>query len=192
MPTGESSAVQKWNSCGVFGLRSVATTRPSGVSEWSGAIGESIMRRDTSEYSQNPHCSHDGAKKFLAVAHPVHHLVPPSVGKRDRRDLGEDPARYFVGAIRDAVVAARGRRRHLDAHQTPHWIMAAWIANAQIPTRHAGPLGRRHQKHARTLGIAEAEDDRQGLAARVERSMTLDDADRARRARDRLRPADPG
>ena len=31
MPTGESSAVQKWNSCGVFGRRSVATTRPSGA-----------------------------------------------------------------------------------------------------------------------------------------------------------------
>ena len=31
MPTGESSAVQKWNSCGVFGRRSVATTRPSAV-----------------------------------------------------------------------------------------------------------------------------------------------------------------
>ena len=32
MPTGESSAVQKWNSCGVFGRRSVATTRPRAAS----------------------------------------------------------------------------------------------------------------------------------------------------------------
>jgi hypothetical protein len=31
IPTAASSAVQKWNSCGVFGRRSVATTRPSGV-----------------------------------------------------------------------------------------------------------------------------------------------------------------
>src|SRR5512141_468205 len=30
IPTGESSAVQKWNSCGVLGRRSVATTRPRG------------------------------------------------------------------------------------------------------------------------------------------------------------------
>ena len=30
MPTGESSAVQKWNSWGVLGRRSVATTRPWG------------------------------------------------------------------------------------------------------------------------------------------------------------------
>src|SRR5689334_1022370 len=37
IPTGESILVQKWNSCGVLGRRSVATTRPRiGDSEGSG------------------------------------------------------------------------------------------------------------------------------------------------------------
>src|SRR5947209_15567805 len=69
MPTGESSAVQKWNSWGVFGRRSVATTRPR-MEDICEAEGLGSARE--AEFG----LSRDGSQEFLTVADAVHHLVP--------------------------------------------------------------------------------------------------------------------
>src|SRR5690242_11625816 len=125
MPTGESSAVQKWNSCGVFGRRSVATTRPK--------------REDIPTPSRSVDC----AQVFLTVPHPVHHLVPPGVGEGEGGRLGEDPARNLVRAGTDAIEVLRRRIRDLDAHESPHGIVAVRIAQPQVPARHRGAPRRR-------------------------------------------------
>src|SRR5687767_6785513 len=88
IPTGESMAVQKWNSCGVFGRRSVATTRPSGMTRRleKNAARDGALR------------SADGAQELFAVPDAVGHLVPPPVRQGNRGRLGEHPSGNLVGA----------------------------------------------------------------------------------------------
>ena len=117
MPTGESSAVQKWNSCGVFGLRSVATTRPSGVT----------LNQNRSSVSSNR--SHHRAEEFLAVANSIHHLVPSRIGQRERRDLGENPT-------------ARPRRRDRESEPASPIVRLARSRRAPGPTSDRVRAGR--------------------------------------------------
>src|SRR5687768_7880224 len=135
IPTGESSAVQKWNSCGVFGRRSVATTRPS---DFKGVPEEEES---------------DRAERLLAVADAVHHGIPARVRHGEWRRLGEDPSGDLVSSL--------GRCpgfRDLDPDEPPERVVAGGIAYPKIPCRNGCPL-RRDPQHARSLAGAESEHD---------------------------------
>src|SRR5687767_14790637 len=133
IPTGESSAVQKWNSCGVFGRRSVATTRPSDMC--------AVTKRGFS----------DRAESLLTVTNAVHHCVPPAIRQRQRGRFGQHPPGDLVGSLGRSV-----RRGDLDADETPQWIVARIVADPKIPRCHGRPL-RGDAKHAGTLGAPEPE-----------------------------------
>src|SRR5664279_2495283 len=132
MPTAASTAVQKWNWCGVLGFRSVAATRPSAR---GGDL--SIMRES---YSR------DRAEEFLAIADRVRHDIPPRIRQRERRRLGQHPARDLVGALRGRARIG-GRGRDLRAHEPEERVLAGRIAEPQIPAVHRAPLARREPEH---------------------------------------------
>ena len=107
MPTGESSA------------------RPE--MELVRRVRLALRGDDAAEQLRPCNRSHGGAhgarsltlEEFFTVTDPIDHPVPPRVGQRERRCLGEDPARDFVGAppIRSCVAAVG--MRDLDAHAGP-------------------------------------------------------------------------
>src|SRR5688500_1059751 len=177
IPTGESIAVQKWNSCGVLGRRSVATTRPSGMTRRL----EKIRARTRS-------CSADGAEELFAVANAVRHLVPAPIRKRDRGGLGEYPPRNLVGARAHGSGVLKFGGFHAD--QPPHRVVPRLIPGPEVRARHRRSVRRRDAEYARPVPLRKVEHRSERIVVGIQRPVALHDASRAARACDALAPAD--
>src|SRR5438445_592861 len=117
IPTGESSAVQKWNSCGVLGFRSVATTRPSATPR-----GEVVVSL-TSPPAKILH-----SRELHRPSCPIaRRATPPATPRRESTAKPRQRERMF-----DRVLLALGR----VAHVRTGLLEGALVAGTQVFLRH--------------------------------------------------------
>src|SRR6476661_5408182 len=112
IPIGVSRAVQKWNWCGVEGLSSVATTRPSGGGWDMSQCGGPGCNSVGAAAAPSGEAAVSDTQIALDGVNAIEQAVPPVVGGADGGPLREDSAGDGVGQVRRPNL-----RSHLDPYQ---------------------------------------------------------------------------